>query len=66
MTTADVQAAQKRLMIPVSRKCRGTKKITHVAVRVGDDVLAALAKATTPWTISARAVVPPTAGDVHV
>jgi integrase len=46
MTVADVQAAQHRLMIPVSRKGRGTKNVSHVGVRVGDDVLAALAKAT--------------------
>jgi integrase len=46
MMVADVQAAQMRLMIPVSRKGRGTKNSSHVAVRVGDDVLAALRKAT--------------------
>jgi integrase len=46
MTVADVQAAQRRLMVPVSRKGRGTKQATHIGVRVGDDVLAALAKAT--------------------
>ena len=46
MTVADVQAAQKRLMIPVSRKGRGVKNSSHIGVRVGDDVLAALAKAT--------------------
>jgi integrase len=47
MTVADVQAAQRRLMIPVSRKGRGVKQATHIGVRVGDDVLAALKKATT-------------------
>jgi integrase len=46
MTVADVQATQHRLMIPVSRKGRGEKTTTHIGVRVGDDVLAALAKAT--------------------
>ncbi len=44
MTVADVQPT--RLMVPVSRKGRGEKQISHVAVRVGDDVSAALAKAT--------------------
>jgi integrase len=47
MTVADVQTAQKRLMVPVSRKGRGVKKLTHIGVRVGHDVLAALTKATT-------------------
>jgi hypothetical protein len=46
MTVADVQAARKRLMIPVSRKGRGTKKTTYIGVRVGDDILAALTKVT--------------------
>jgi integrase len=46
MTVADVQAKQKRLMVPVSRKGRGVKNSSHIGVRVGDDVLAALAKAT--------------------
>jgi integrase len=46
MTVGDVQAAQKRVMVPVSRKGRGIKQATHIGVRVGDDVLAALAKAT--------------------
>jgi integrase len=46
MTVADVQPAQMRLMIPVSRKGRGTKKTTYIGVRVGDDVLAALMKVT--------------------
>jgi integrase len=46
MTVADVQVAQERLMIPVSRKGRGVKNSSHVGVRVGDDVLASLAKAT--------------------
>ncbi len=33
-------------MIPVSRKGSGVKNSSHIGVRVGDDVLAALAKAT--------------------
>lgn len=45
MTVTDVQAPQKRLMVPVSRKGRGVKNASHVGVRVGDDVLAALAQA---------------------
>jgi integrase len=46
MTVADVQVAQKRLMIPVSGKGRGEKRITRIAFPVGDDILAALATAT--------------------
>ncbi len=46
MTVADVQAAQKRLMVPASFKGRGVKNSSHIAVRIGDDVLAALATAT--------------------
>lgn len=46
MTVADVQVKQKRLMIPVSRKGRGVKNSSHIGVRVGDDVLAALRTAT--------------------
>jgi integrase len=45
MTVADVQAAQNRLMVPTSRKGRGVKTLSHIGVRVGDDVLAALAEA---------------------
>jgi len=44
MTVADVQAT--RVMVPVSRKGRGEKQTSHVAVRVGEDVLAALKHAT--------------------
>ena len=44
MTVADVQTAKKRLMIPVSHKGRGIKTASHVAVRVGDDVLDELAR----------------------
>jgi integrase len=46
MTVADVQAAQNRLMVPTSRKGRGVKTLSHIGVRVGDDVLAALTPAT--------------------
>jgi integrase len=46
MTVADVQTAQKRVMVPVSHKGRGSKSTSHIGVRVGDDVLAVLAKAT--------------------
>jgi integrase len=46
MTVGDVQPAQGRLMVPTSMKGRGLKRQSHVGVRVGDDVLAALAKAT--------------------
>ena len=44
MTVSDVQPT--RLMVPVSRKGRGEKQISHIAVRVGEDVAAAIAKAT--------------------
>jgi integrase len=47
MRVADVQSAQSRLMIPTSHKGRGTKRNSHTGVRVGDDVLAALATSTT-------------------
>jgi integrase len=46
MTVADVQAMSRRLMVPVSQKGRGDKRQSYIAVRVGDDILAALAKAT--------------------
>ena len=46
MRVADVQLAQGRLMVPTSRKGGGAKMASHVAVRVGPDVLAALAPAT--------------------
>jgi len=42
MTVADVQVAQKRVMIPASKKGRGTKRISKIAVRIGEDVLSAL------------------------
>lgn len=41
MTVADVQAT--RLMVPSSHKGREVKHVAHVAVRVGEDVLDALA-----------------------
>jgi len=40
MTVADVQ--DNRLIVPVSRKGRGTKAAARIAVRVGEDVIAAL------------------------
>lgn len=42
LSVSDVQPMQKRLMVPTSRKGRGTKRISKIAIRVGDDVLAAL------------------------
>jgi len=42
LRVGDVQPEALRLMVPVSRKGRGTKRITHVAVRVGADVIDAL------------------------
>lgn len=42
MTIADVQPEQNRLMIPVSRKGKGAKHATHVAVRVTPDVVEAI------------------------
>ncbi|MCJ2090357.1 tyrosine-type recombinase/integrase [Methylobacterium sp. E-005] len=42
MTVGDVQAPQNRLMVPVSRKGRGSKHSSHVAVRVTPDVIEAL------------------------
>lgn len=38
----DVQLAQSRIMLPVSHKGRGAKQLSHIGVRVGDDVLALL------------------------
>lgn len=40
MTVADVQ--ENRLMVPVSKKGRGAKAAAQIAVRVGEDVIAAL------------------------
>ncbi len=42
MKVFDVQSAERRLMVPVSRKGRGSKSIDRIGVRVGDDVLEAL------------------------
>jgi integrase len=46
MAVADVQPAQKRVMLPTSFKGRGEKQKKHTAVPVGDDVLTALSEAT--------------------
>lgn len=40
ITVADLQPEARRVMVPVSRKGRGTKQVPHVAVPVPDDVLA--------------------------
>ena len=45
MTVADVLPAQRRLMVPTSRKGRA-KRLSHVGVPVGPDILDALAPAT--------------------
>lgn len=42
MTVGDVQSARGRLMVPTSRKGRGAKKASHIATRVGEDVLETL------------------------
>lgn len=42
MLVADVQPSRDRLMVPLSRKGKGQKNSSHVAVRVGADVLSAL------------------------
>jgi integrase len=42
LKVANVQAAQKRLLVPVSHKGRGTKAISHIKVSIGEDVLNAL------------------------
>ncbi|WP_292251535.1 site-specific integrase [Mesorhizobium sp.] len=42
MTVADVQAAQSRLMVPVSFKGRGTKNTSLVAMPVGEEVFESL------------------------
>ncbi|MBZ9724875.1 site-specific integrase [Mesorhizobium sp. CO1-1-11] len=39
MTVGDVQMPQSRLMVPTSRKGRGTKNTTHIGIRVGTDVI---------------------------
>jgi integrase len=47
MTVGDVQRASGRLMVPPSRKGKGTKAATAIAIPVGMDVLDALLPATT-------------------
>lgn len=42
IAVGDVQREQSRIMVPTSRKGRGVKKVTHIAVRVGADVIDAL------------------------
>lgn len=42
MRVADLQIGHSRLMVPTSRKGRGVKKASHIAVRVGQDVIQAL------------------------
>ncbi|MGX5842676.1 tyrosine-type recombinase/integrase [Mesorhizobium sp. ArgA1] len=39
MAVGDVQIPQSRLMVPTSRKGRGTKNTTHIGIRVGTDVI---------------------------
>jgi len=46
LCVADLQAAEKRLMIPVSRKGSGTKATSQIPVPIGDDVVAILKEAT--------------------
>ena len=41
-TISDLQPDQQRLMVPVSHKGRGTKKVSHIAVNIGQDVITAL------------------------
>ena len=42
----DLQADRQRLMVPVSRKGQGLEEVSHVAVRIGEDVVEVLAPAT--------------------
>jgi len=42
MTVGDVQSQQRRLLVPVSRKGRGEKRIETIALPVGQDVIDAL------------------------
>jgi len=42
MKVADVQVAQRRLMVPVSAKGRGEKARTHVAIQIGLDIMESL------------------------
>jgi integrase len=42
LTVGDVQAEQSRIMVPVSHKGKGEKAATHIAVRIGEDIIKAL------------------------
>lgn len=42
LRVADLQIAQRRIMVPTSHKGRGNKKVSHIGVRVGNDVIDAL------------------------
>ena len=42
LTVADFQPRARRLMVPVSRKGKGEKQVTHIAVPLPDDVVARL------------------------
>jgi len=42
LTVADFQPEARRLMVPASRKGKGEKQVTHIAVPLPDDVVAAL------------------------
>ncbi len=46
MMFGDVQRERCRLMVPVSRKGRGQKRSSHIAIHVGNDVLNSLLPAT--------------------
>ena len=48
----DLQAERGRLMVPVSRKGKGGKGSSHIAVRIGEDVIEVLAPATKGRTAS--------------
>ena len=42
LRVADLQIAGGRIMVPTSHKGRGSKKVSHTGVRVGDDIIDAL------------------------
>ena len=42
LRVVDLQIAHGRLMVPTSRKGRGIKKLTHIGIRIGADVIEAL------------------------
>lgn len=42
LTVADVRPAHRQIMMPTSRKGRGTKAVAHTRISIGEDVLAAL------------------------